>query len=74
MANIVVCWFTLYSTIDLIGHTHIPGVSMGEIEAESRREIRLGKGNLSYAPSLTSEFYVDISLSAPFIELLEAGK
>jgi hypothetical protein len=72
MANMVVCWFALYSTIELIDQIHIPGVNMGEIDAESRREIHLERGNLSYAPSLTSEFYIDLSSSAPFMELLEA--
>jgi hypothetical protein len=71
IANMITCWFALYSKIELVDQIHLAGSLMGEIDAESRKEKHLLLGNLNYAPSLVPELYIDLESNSDFVTLLK---
>jgi hypothetical protein len=71
IANMVTCWFALYSKIELVDQAHVAGSLMGDIDAESRKEKHLLMGNLDYAPSLVNELYIDLERNSDFLTLLK---
>jgi hypothetical protein len=71
VANMIVCWFALYSKIELVNQVHLAGSLMGDIDAESRKEKHLLMENLNYAPSLIPELKVNLESDEKFVSLLK---
>jgi hypothetical protein len=70
VANMVVAAFQMHSNVTLSGSEHLPGVWMGDIDRESRREDHLAAGNLNYAPTLLPEFYIDLGTDYNIMQII----
>jgi len=70
LTNMVVSSFQMNTNITLIGSEHLPGIWMGDIDRESRREDHLAKGNTNYAPTLLPQFYVDLESDADIMQIV----
>ena len=57
-SNMLVTTFQLISNITLLGTEHLPGVEMGDIDHESRRETHIIAGDYS-VPSLLPKLFID---------------
>ena len=59
IANTVVSTFQITTNISLVGSEHLPGIWMGDIDHESRREEHLAAGDY-HAPSLLPHLFIDL--------------
>jgi len=71
LSNTVVTSFQLLTNISLAGSEHLPGIEMGDIDRESRREDHLAQGNTNYAPSLLPHLYVDIESNPLIMKIIK---
>jgi hypothetical protein len=69
VANMIVSAFQVLSNITLVGSEHLPGVCMGDIDHESRREEHLVAGDYT-APSLLPHLYIELESDTRFMDLL----
>ena len=53
----------LLSNITLLGSEHLPGLQMGDIDHESRKEAHIKAGDYS-VPSLLPQLYIDLESNA----------
>lgn len=70
VANMFVAAFQMHTNVTLTGSEHLPGVWMGDIDRESRREDHLAKGNFNYAPTLLPELFVNLESDVDVMEIL----
>jgi len=68
-ANMIVTSFQVLSNLSLLGSEHLPGLEMGDIDHESRREEHIHIGDYS-APSLTPALFVDLSAIPEVMSIL----
>jgi hypothetical protein len=66
----IVTAFQVNSNIDLIGSDLLPGIHMGDIDHESRREDHINNGDYC-APSLLPHLFVNLSSNLAFMSLLQ---
>lgn len=69
-ANMFVSSIQLLSNLSLLGSSHLPGLEMGDIDHESRREDHILAGDYS-VPSLTPLLFIDLE-SNPIIMFMIA--
>ena len=65
----LVTTFQLISNITLLGTEHLPGVEMGDIDHESRRETHILAGDYS-VPSLLPELFIDLESNPEIMALI----
>ena len=68
-ANMLVSSFQLLSNITLLGSEHLPGVQMGDIDHESRKEAHILAGDYS-VPSLLPELYINLESSYDIMSII----
>jgi hypothetical protein len=68
-ANMAVVGIQVTTNISLLGSEHLPGIDMGDIDHESRREEHLIKGDYN-APSLIPSLFIDLEKSVEFMDIL----
>lgn len=68
-ANMIVSSLQMLSNICLVGSSHLPGVDMGDIDHESRKEDHLLAGDYS-TPTLLPELYVNLESNPLVMSIL----
>ena len=68
-ANMLVTSFQLLSNISPLGSEHLPGILMGDIDHESRREAHILAGDYS-VPSLLPALYIDLQSDSNVMDIL----
>jgi hypothetical protein len=59
----------LLSNLSLLGSSHLPGIEMGDIDHESRKEDHILAGDYS-VPSLLPELFIDLEADPVIISMI----
>ena len=68
-ANMIITTLQITSNITLLGSEHLPGLQMGEIDHESRREDHIRVGDYS-TPTLLPELFINLESNSEIMAII----